>query len=239
MKKSFCLGCVAALILLGPARSEVLMQNVDSENTGIAVEQIGVLAYPASMTYEGVYSGEVRAVVSVSDKGELTDCLITGYTQEAFAEVALAALKRWKYHPAQVRGEPRASRAEIVFEFRDQGVIVQSLPGAIIRRAFYSAIDEQFVYKPCRLRDLDRIPVPVHVVTPAVNATKDEHKVVVSFYIDEEGRVRMPAVDREYADDLYAAASVAAVEQWRFEPPLRKGKPVLVSAQQEFNFKTK
>jgi outer membrane biosynthesis protein TonB len=38
---------------------------------------------------------------------------------------------------------------------------------------------------------------------------------------------------------MYAAAAVSAVEQWRFEPPLRKGAPVLVYAQQEFSFHPK
>jgi len=38
----------------------------------------------------------------------------------------------------------------------------------------------------------------------------------VEFYIDEAGRVRMPAVDREYADDTFAPLAVQAVEQWRF-----------------------
>jgi len=29
------------------------------------------------------------------------------------------------------------------------------------------------------------------------------------------------------------------VEQWRFEPPLRKGKPVLVLVEQQFKFRPK
>lgn len=234
-----CALCLFPILIGDWANAEVLRRNSDDEHVGIGVEQVGVLTYPPSMFYEGIYSGEVRAVISVSESGELTDCLIVGYTQEAFAEVALAAIKRWKYRPALVRGEPRASRAELVFEFRNQGVIVQSLPNAIIRRAFFGALDEKYIYKPCRLRDLDRIPVPVEVVTPVVGAPKENRKVVVSFFIDEEGRVRMPAVNREFAEDVYAAAAVSAVEKWRFEPPLRKGRPVLVSAQQEFNFQVK
>jgi TonB family protein len=79
----------------------------------------------------------------------------------------------------------------------------------------------------------------VQVVSPLVNFSEKAHTVTVEFYIDEQGNVRMAAVPRESAGDIYAAAAVAAVEQWRFEPPLRKGRPVLVLAQQEFNFRPK
>jgi len=66
-----------------------------------------------------------------------------------------------------------------------------------------------------------------------------ERVVTVDFYIDEEGKVRVPAVDRDVAEDRLAAAAVSAVEQWRFEPPLRKGHPVLVQVQQDFRFVAK
>jgi TonB family protein len=79
----------------------------------------------------------------------------------------------------------------------------------------------------------------VHVVTPVANSDDQIHSVTVEFYIDEQGNVRMAAVPRTSAGDAYAAAAVAAVEQWRFEPPLRRGQPVLVLAQQEFNFRPK
>ena len=60
----------------------------------------------------------------------------------------------------------------------------------------------------------------------------------MDFLIDEEGRVRLPAVSRatNEANEELAAAAVTAVTQWRFEPPTAKGKPVLVRAQQDFAF---
>lgn len=207
------------------------------KNTGIGIEQIGVLPYPASMMVEGIYSGEVRAVISVTAEGKLSDWLVTGYTQKAFADAAAAAIQRWKYEPTMVNGHARASRADILFEFRLEGVAVMTLPSASMKHAFRQMLEERYAYAPSRLSDLDRIPTPVHVVSPVARIDGPPRDVSVGFYIDEEGRVRMPAVERESADDLLAAAAVAAVEQWRFEPPLRKGRPVLVYANQEFTFK--
>jgi TonB family protein len=233
------------LILIAPALAQLsrvpnpMARPADLDNVGIAIEQIGVLPYPPMMIYNAIYSGEVRAVISVDQDGILTDCLLAAYTHREFADAALAALKRWRYQAARVNGRSVASRANVLFEFREQGVIVQSFPGAMMRHAYFSALDQRFVYQAYQLRDLDRIPVTVHVVTPVVNADSSPHRVVVEFFIDEEGNVRIPAVSRDAADDIYAAAAVAAVEKWRFEPPLRKGRPVLLETQQEFKFKPK
>lgn len=231
------LALVAAIMsLLMAGRLSAQLQQLPGDNVGIAIEQVGVLTYPPIMTYEAIYAGEVRVAISVDQEGKLTDHLVIAYTHEEFAKSALMAIRRWKYQPALVRGQPRASRAEVHFEYRDQGVIVQSLPGAMERRMMMSTFGERYVYTPCLLSELDEIPELVQVVKPAIKSDNRTHRVTVEFYIDEEGRVRMPAVDRESADDYYAAASVVAVEQWRFKPPLRKGRPVLVRAQQVFTF---
>lgn len=221
------------------ARGQELPVTAGEPDLGIGIDQVGVLTYPASLTAEGIYSGEVRAVIGVDAEGRLSDWLITGYTQPKFAEAAAAAIQRWKYEPARVGGRRRASRANILFEFRNQGVVVQTLPGALVRQALSGSLESHYLYRPLHLRELDRIPTPIKVVPPVARLDGPARSVTVEFYIDEEGRVRLPAVDRESAEDLLAAAAVAAVEQWLFEPPLRKGRPVLVHAQQEFTFRPK
>jgi TonB family protein len=219
--------------------SQLPGQSRPDDNAGISIDQVGVLVYPPKMLYNAIYTGEVRAVISVDEKGVLTDSLVTGYTTPEFAEAAVMALKRWVYHPARVNGRARSSRADVLFLFKDEGVIVQKLPGALEQHALAGFMQGRYIYQPCKLRELDRIPTPVQVVQPAIKTDGRLHSITVEFFIDEAGQVRMPAVARESADDVYAAAAVSAVEQWRFEPPLRKGRPVLVYAQQEFTFRPK
>jgi TonB family protein len=234
---------IALLLSLGVkavaqgSRLGAVPRSVDENNVGVGIEQVGVLAYPPTLLYSGIDSGEVRISISIDNEGNLKDSLVTAYTEREFADVAMAALKRWRYQPAKAGGYPTASRSDLLFEFRNAGVIVQTLPGAEMRRVYFSTLNERHQYKPCQLRDLDRIPTPVHVVSPQVNPDDQAHTVTVEFFIDELGSVRMAAVSREEAGNIYAAAAVAAVEQWRFEPPLRKGRAVLVLAQQEFNFR--
>jgi hypothetical protein len=59
--------------------------------------------------------------------------------------------------------------------------------------------------------------------------------VVLDFYIDTEGRPRMPVV-LSAAHDVYAIAAMEALLQWRFAPPTRQGRPAIVRATQQFSF---
>lgn len=209
------------------------------DNDGVAINQTDALIYPFSMTTSGILTGSAEVVVSVDADGHLSDTLVVGYTKKAFADAAVEALKRWTYEPARVHGVPRASCAYVLFTFKnDIGVMIQALPGMTDANVARSFTNDRYSYKACQLRDLDRIPIPAQVVppNPPKRNLSTKRTVTVEFYIDDEGRVRMPAVDRAEADDAYAAAAVRAVEQWRFEPPLRKGRPVLVLARQDFSF---
>ena len=87
------------------------------------------------------------------------------------------------------------------------------------------------------MRDFDRIPVPLHTVTPAYpKELAAQGDVTVEFYIDEQGAVRMPSVIGG-PPRLLAELAVDSVRQWKFEPPTSKGRPVLVCVRQVFRFK--
>lgn len=211
-----------------------------SDDSGLSIFQTESAAFPAAALMKGIHSGKVRLVVSVDVEGRLVDCLVVAYTNEAFVASAVQAAKAWSYEPAKVRGHARASRADLSFTFKaDLVVTVQNAEYNFLQNIF----GEIFIFQPSLLKNLDHIPVPVHVVSPSIPdgvlAPGEARVVTVEFYIDQEGKVRVPSVSREQANDRLAAEAVAAVEQWRFEPPLRKGQPVLVLAQQEFRFVSK
>ena len=225
--------------LLRPVTASIFEPTGD--DTGIGLIQSTAVVFPSAMLSNGVSTGEARVVVCVDASGRLTDSLTVGYTDPAFAEAADHALKHWTYEPARVHGLARASRAEVLFTFRNNGdVTVQSSPALGIEKRLITLLQEHYAYHAWQLRDLDRIPTPLHVVRPALKTGSPKHgssrAVNVEFYIDPEGIVRAAAIDPKETDDVYAAAAVAAVEQWRFAPPLRKGRPVLVVATQIFNF---
>ena len=57
----------------------------------------------------------------------------------------------------------------------------------------------------------------------------------MKFFVDETGRVRVPIVVDCSVPELGRAA-LAAVEQWRFEPPRIAGHKTIVLETQTFSF---
>lgn len=212
----------------------------DADNSGLSITERVDPTYPAFMQMRGIHSGAVGLVISVNAEGKLVDKLVVAYTDEGFVRPVLEAVDRWEFDPAKVNGVARASRVELQFEFKsDLNVIVNTNSFDLMR----DFIRDRYEYRPYALKELDRIPTPTHVVNPVIPDGQlkpgEERVVTVEFYIDEQGRVRIPAVPRKAADDELAAAAVQAVEKWTFEPPQWRKSPVLVRAQQDFRFVAK
>lgn len=231
----------AAVLFTSALPLKAVIFEPQDDNAGIGIIQTGGVIYPSVMLLSGISSGETRVVISVDAKGRLIDSLVLGYTDVAFSQAATTALQQWTYEPARVHGSARASRAEVLFTFSNNGgVTVQSLPELGAEKRMITTLQERYSFRTWKLRDLDHIPTPLHVVAPAPVSGSPRHglkrTVTVEFYIDMEGKVRAAAIDPTEVDDGYAAAAVAAVEQWRFEPPVRKGQAVQVLARQDFTY---
>jgi TonB family protein len=209
----------------------------------VGIDQTVEPAYPSVLVPLGVKSGTACIAVAVDATGRLTDYLVTAYSHPAFADSALAAVKKWKFEPAQVRGIPRNSKSDLTFRFQMEGVVVMTMTVL----SYEEMLDLRLapgstVYRACTLGELDRIPNPTKIVNPVypnalARSSRGGH-VAVAFYIDEQGHVRMPSVSRETdeANEELSGIAVSAVSQWAFDPPTSKGRPVLVLAQQDFNF---
>ncbi|HVU18085.1 MAG TPA: energy transducer TonB [Candidatus Didemnitutus sp.] len=227
--------------LLAAGLAPVLRAAPDEDNVGVAIHQTGrVLVFPPDLLTMGVSEGEVQVVLSVDAEGKLTDLLVVSYTNPAFAEAVEKVLPTWTYDPARLHGRAQAGRVDIDIKFSSEvNIFVVNLGWHYWENVTGG---HRFVYKTYKLSDLDRIPTPAHVVRPGLPngaAPSSDRTVTVEFFIDEYGRVRVPTVDRTEASDSYAAAAIAAVEQWKFEPPVRHGKPVLVLLQEDFTFRAK
>jgi TonB family protein len=194
--------------------------------------------FPASLLNAGVTRGHARVLVSVSHLGALVDSLVVAYTHEAFARAVTDVIERWRFSPMRVQGEATSSRTELLVNFEAKGVVVTMSVGDTLERLLDRPVD--FVYQPCALRELDRIPTPLLADAPVYPREWRDAGVFgttqVEFYIDETGVVRMPAVIAADHRDLGHLA-VEAVRHWRFEAPTRHGRPVLVRVRQEFRFK--
>jgi TonB family protein len=87
------------------------------------------------------------------------------------------------------------------------------------------------------LRDLDGPPVALSRRPPRfpVSAKAATGEALIEFLIDEEGRARLPRIVSA-TEDGFGYAAVQSVASWRFEPPTRGGKTVVVRAQIPITF---
>jgi TonB family protein len=197
--------------------------------------------FPDSLIATYRRGGQVTLLISVNTQGKLSEWLPLRYTDPAFSDAAVAALKEWKFEPARLHGEPVPVSIELIFNFEVKGVVVSVTASDTVTAQMNDLIGHHS-YAPCTLRELDRIPVPLKTVSPiypeelaVLGASGD---VIVEFYIDERGRVRMPIVTGQPHQEL-ANLAVDAVRQWQFEPPTRRGHPVLVKVRQVLRFTPK
>ncbi len=234
------LALAGALLLALPTASRADTQDY----TPVKFNQTENPAFPKSLITAGLRSGAASIAVAVDENGKLTDYLITAYSHPAFAESALASLKKWTFEPMRIHGAPRNSKTDLTFRFEVEGTVVVSMSALestdLIR---FRVAPGSEAYSALRPQQLSHAPRPTKVVNPAYTRelARASHggRVNVEFYIDELGHVRMPSVSRETneTNEDLAAMVVSTMAQWEFEPPVSEGKPVLVRAQQSFNFK--
>jgi TonB family protein len=181
------------------------------------------------MFQEGIARGEAHVVVEVGLDGTLTDSLIVLYTHRAFADEALRVARASRYAAGSINGQPFISILQLQFHFDTERMVVTQHVG--LNPEPPEPRTSRFEYHAQTLAALDRRPNALHTPGPVYpQAWIDAGRrgtITVAFYLDEQGRVRLP-VARDPHDELLAASACAAVKDWRFEPPLRRGKPVLV-----------
>jgi TonB family protein len=211
-----------------------------ADSMPLLIERTVEPQFPASLAFSPISSGEARVLVNIDADGKLADWLVTGYTDKAFADEAIDALKQWRYQPPVRQGERVGARLELRFYFNSTGRVVtlssMELPDYFRQRV----APPQLVSLVCALPDLDRPVTAVQTVNPgqpggAKQAPSPGGTVLVDFYIDETGQPRLPVV-LDSTGDSYAQAAVGALSQWRFTAPTRHGTPVAVRVQQRFNF---
>ena len=195
----------------------------------------------ATMQLENILKGSVRFAVQIDAEGRPVDWIILAYTNKDLAEATRLVLKDWRFEPETIEGHPVSAQTEFNMDFRGPDVVTISQAMDQQEFLFRNMGLERLEFELCPVSKLDRIPIPVNVVKPLYSfEARDKGirgNVEVRFYINEKGEVRLPAVLNADRIDI-AEAALDAVRQWKFEPPTRNGKPVLISAAQHFDFGT-
>lgn len=210
-------------------------------NSSLQIEQTTEPRFPGSLAFSPISHGQASVIINVDADGKLADLLVSGYSHKAFADEAVASLKRWRYTPAQEHGKPVGTRQELRFDFSATGRVVSLMPMDTMEALFdHTAIGKKFFKRVCLPHELDQPIVPTTSASPGhpglvAGSSPQSASVLVDFYVDEYGQPRMPVVINS-PDRTFALAAVNALNQWRFSLPTRSGQPVAVRVRQEFIF---
>jgi TonB family protein len=206
----------------------------------IRLEHYTEPAFPVQFRNKSISEGYAQVQLLVAPDGTLLDVFVSAYSHPEFAESAEHAVRSWVFRAVDsTESGALPQRFNVRINFRREGMIVVQGDFQEIVKAYLGQRDTDVSVGICKLRDLDNTPEAVNLVVPAYPEELKKQNVkgaaAISFFIDETGRVRVPSV-AESSRSEFAAAAVAAVSQWTFVPPLRKGRPTRVFAVQEFNF---
>lgn len=198
--------------------------------------------YPLRAKMDGVFSGDLKLLINIDEKGKIVDYLPISASHSYFLKPVEGVIQQWVFLPAMRDGKPVSSLKTIHVNFTpDESVDVRMGPSttvAFINEARGSGGER--VNYIANLRDLDHLPVPLEVsrpITPAeIPLAEREGRMVFEFYIDQAGNVRLPVLIESEGHMLFAESVARTLSTWRFEPPTVNGHPVAVRVRQEFKF---
>jgi TonB family protein len=196
--------------------------------------------FPDMARMEGVPEGHVALAISQTPEGIPADILVLQATDARFGVAAAEAAREWRFEPSN--DPARLASRTVRIGFRLSGVVVYPF-GKRNLDILRLTLTEKEMREPVRVprvQSLSQAPKPLAQPMPAypvaLKPRAIDGKASVRFYVDEEGRVRMPEVI-EATTPEFADAALQAVAQWRYERPLDRGRAIVASDNWAFQFK--
>jgi len=220
-----------------PAENELKVPDFSANDPFLKVQ------FPGEAVHEGVATGRATVGVFLDAAGQPKDFLLIRCTKDYFGAALLEEAKRRTYVAKQVKGAAIPSAFTFTYAFEPPpGMNAISNFEAASRRSEDIQGGAGYAYRARNETEVDggqlvqtRVAIPV---LPRALVPQDGKPVraLVSFYVDEQGRVRLPNVE-SYLPPQFVTAAIAALQQWGFKPPLSKGKPVLVHTMRALTFR--
>jgi outer membrane biosynthesis protein TonB len=182
--------------------------------------------FPSAAGVRGIAHGFATVAVLVDADGKPLDFLVTSETDDAFGRALVAELETLAYQPATLRGAPIPARCGFTYEFQAGGTL-NVLNASESRSTLGQPKPVRVAVAEGKLdHKLEIVAGAVPVLPPGVGPGKPV-KVLVTFFVDETGQVRVPNVESSPLPEVIAPA-IAALSTWKFQPPTVGGKPAIV-----------
>jgi TonB family protein len=185
-----------------------------------------------------VLQGNVVVAIGHDARGAI-DPLVLESSDPRFTDATLDAIREWRFEPPKNSPEVAEPSVPVVrFLFTTGAVSVMPLV-ASSREGSRRGVRADTPIELPNFSHLDHIPKALQNPAPEIPAATRERAAtgtaVVKYFVDRDGRVRLPLVISA-TDPEFGKAAVAALREWRFEPPRIDGKPVIVLERHSFQF---
>lgn len=237
MTRSLLTLCALLAALASPLAAET--PNNEKSVEKLRVAKFVLPEFPDSVRLTGTTKGMVTVAIGRDGEGRVTDVLVLDSTDAKLTQTTVAAVEQWKFI---LPANPAPSGHEVVpivrFIFTAKGVtMVTAISGSLAAKD--REVNEKSPVILPSFADLDAPPKPLNQPMPRFTGALAERaaggSVTVKFFVDETGKVRVPIVLECSVPELGRAA-LAAVEQWRFEPPRAAGRETIALETQTFAF---
>lgn len=226
----------------------VLVAESSSDYRPVQLRSPLEVSIPQDLKHLGILRPQVEFRVIVDDEGSITDYLAVAATHFGLLEPAEKKLAAARFEPATLDGEATVGKITITVTFFDpeqrawkQGGIAAPHGGSVsdaVERRLYSANPEALGYAESEPSMLDE---PIQMLESKIYRLHAPDKkapvgsVLVDYYIDAKGRVRLPEI-LETDDDTLSMSVLMSLQATRFAPPTVDGHPTYVRVRQPFNF---
>jgi TonB family protein len=193
--------------------------------------------YPFDQLKVGT-AGKARISYVVGPNGWVVNAKVLEATAPEFGAAVMAMIDGWTFKPAKKKdGTACYAALSSAYEFRPSGRADVPVSDEA------SAILSDLAKNPGRivgLKDLDQPLKPLSRRPPVYPGTLDKAgeagSATIEFFVDKHGDAQLPRIVSCSAPE-FGYAAVQAVATWRFDPPKKGGKLVVVRAQIPMDFK--
>ena len=205
----------------------------------LRVEKFVLPDFPDFVRLSGTGKGMVTVAIGRDGEGRVTDVLVLDSTSAKLSQATVTAVEQWKF---KLPANPAPIGHDVVpivrFIFTTKGVqMVTALTGTLAAKD--REVNEKSPVILPSFADLDTPPKAISHPMPRFTGALAERAaggtVTVKFFVDETGKVSVPIILDCSVPELGRAA-LAAVEQWRFEPPRAAGHETIALETQTFGF---
>lgn len=197
---------------------------------------------PMEIENLGLYKPEATARIVVDDNGRVEDIVVLEASHRALVRRTKKLLEEADFEPALQDGVPVPSRISIVVRYvyaSEMGLSTRSTTDHIEATMNKMKPASSWKFETSKPSELDK---PLKVVQSGqtfVPVDEDGQRVfgdaVISFYVDEDGKVRLPQVDTT-TNPLVVDSAVRTLKAMRFSKPVANGKPTVVQVKMPFSY---